>query len=215
MMTEMKCDEASSHLPLFVGGDLEAPLGESLSAHLEACDPCSQRLEALERARAALISTRRTEPADGSGVDLWAGIRSQLSSDGLLDSGPRPAVSSPLRSVGFGRGFQRRLGGVAAAAALALLVWSPWNEGGAPGEPKPAGALAESTTSPSAGELVAESAPIAVQPVSTAPTGGLRRLLPGEQPLSETAQPFRTLLPAGEHQRTGSGWSLVGEKRLR
>lgn len=219
MMTEMQCDEARSHLPLFVGGDLEAPLAESLSGHLSACEPCSHRLEALERARGALISTRRTELADGSPVDLWAGIRSQLASEGLLDSGAataRLSVSSPATSAAFRHGAQRRphraFGGLAAAAALILMVWSPWN-----GQPERDGAALPETQSPGlSGERVATGTDVPViLPISSAPASGLRRVLPGEERLADSARPFPAVLPLGDDGRARGREVLVGEQYLR
>lgn len=223
MTTEMQCDEARSHLPLFVGGDLEAPLAESLSGHLIRCEPCSHRLKGLERARTALISTRRTELADGSPVDLWAGIRSQLAGEGLLDSGVATAhltVSSPATSDVFRHRAQRRpqraLGGLAAAAALVLMVWSPWN-----GQPERVEIALPGTTAPAsaarslvAGNELPASLPV-VLPVSAEFTGGLRRVLPGEERLADSARPFPAVLPPGIDGRTRSREVLVGAKYLR
>jgi len=218
MKTEMQCDDASSYLPLFVGGDLEAPLAESLSGHLVRCEPCSQRLEGLERARGALISIRRAGPADGSRVDLWAGIRSQLASEGLLDSGAHPvlpSVSSRATSGRFRHGIQRRLGGLAAAAAFVLLVWSPWRD--APQVVGPDSA----PTAPGVASLEPGVAPQntsavtpLVEPEVQLISNGLRRVLPGEERLADSARPFPTLLPIGAGS-TGNGEVLVGGKRLR
>jgi len=218
MKTEMQCDVASSHLPLFVGGDLEAPLAETLRGHLERCEPCSHRLAGLERARTALISTRATVPGNGSPIDLWAGIRTELANEGLLGIGAptrHPAVPLRAGGDGFRLGLHRRLGGLAAAAALVLMLWSPWSV-------TPTAGIADPVLPPVApaasgqGSWVAENGDTPdVQPVSQAVGGGLHPLLPGEERLSDSARPFPNLLPAVNTPGAGNDWSLVGDDRLR
>ena len=55
MSASIPCPEAQAHLPLFVGGDLEAPLTAVVAEHLEGCPACAARREALDRARGALL----------------------------------------------------------------------------------------------------------------------------------------------------------------
>ena len=107
------CSEILATLPLFAGYDLEAPEMEAVAAHLERCEGCRDACERARRAREVLGSLRDDGEARGASPDLWAGVRSQLVTEGLLSSGPRvarPSVSS------------RWWMGSAAAAAVVLIV---------------------------------------------------------------------------------------------
>ena len=109
-------------VPLFVGGDLEPSgvkrLEEWLEAHpedLSTVDAAKASLEVLARHRTRL--QQRETP------DLWAGVRRELRSSGLISgspagrgSGTDEVVLAPI--LGGPRWFQRK--SVAAAAALLL-----------------------------------------------------------------------------------------------
>ena len=126
----MDCTEAKAHLPLFVGGDLEAPHAAQVDAHVAVCQACEARLFAAREARGALLEWARVE-SDESDVDLWPGVRAGLAREGLIDALPGAAESSP--TLGRVLTFARYFGGAAAAAVLALMVWKPW-AGELPGE---------------------------------------------------------------------------------
>ncbi|MFT5050215.1 MAG: hypothetical protein ACI8QZ_001614 [Chlamydiales bacterium] len=108
------CTEISATLPLFAGYDLEAPEMEAVAKHLERCEECREACDRARRAR-EVLGTLRSEPGSRGepGPDLWDGIRSQLITEGLLESGPR--VARPFFSP-------RWWAGNAAAAAAVVII---------------------------------------------------------------------------------------------
>ncbi len=202
MTSSVPCAEVEAHLPLYVGGDLEAPLAEVVALHLEGCRTCAVRLEALENAREELLSLARA-PQRGVEVDLWPAVRAQLAEEGVLD---------PL-----GAGRQRapilRLAapfvGAAAAAVLALLVWQPF-------APAPASVdgLGGSEGATGGGLTVLESTETPhVVPVAS-------RLHLADPDLERLRAESRVFpadgLPVGLRRNTrGAGLSAVSDERLR
>lgn len=160
------CSEILATLPLFVGYDLEAPEMDAVASHLEGCEPCRVACDRARGAREVLGSLREPEADRGTGPDLWAGVRSRLASEGLLDkrsrlaptraSGPRPAprpVSGPV----VGRWA------AAAAAALVLTVagrsFLTHEESSLPDGRGPAAVVAEGAEAGAASQLAAGDEP--------------------------------------------------------
>jgi hypothetical protein len=126
----MNCSEVLAELPLFVGGDLEAPGRDQVARHLEDCGSCIEALSAAAEARAVLVEhLERTASAPSDSV--WPALREELRAEGLVRTG----TSRPTRRAG-GR-LLRLVPAAAAAAALLLLVVPRGGpaEGPAPSEP--------------------------------------------------------------------------------
>ncbi len=131
----MNCSEVQADLPLFVGRDLESVEIEAVKAHLAECESCRTELSAAEAARTALLTLHGaelddeptfewsgTQPVSDLEIDLWPGIQSILSAEGLLEENRELETSAP-RGSGFRllAGGRSAWGGVAAAAAI--LAW--------------------------------------------------------------------------------------------
>jgi hypothetical protein len=161
----MDCSEVETHLTLFIGGDLEAPLAALVGAHLGACQACGLRLEAARGARSALLGLAELE-GEAGGVDLWPALRASLVAEGLCHPSaaePAAAASTPRRETGRLLRFSRAFAGVA-AAALALLLWRPWMP-----ETIDTGLGGTASEAPSVSVAPASNAPISIAP---APIGG-------------------------------------------
>ena len=133
----MDCIEVEAHLPLFCGGDLEAPLAERVGAHLSDCEVCGARLEAALRARSALLGLAGTaglaprafapdtfgpDPLGvapvAAEVDLWPGVRA-----GLVDAGLIVGAGSDLDRDGLVGSPARPFDRPAAAPRGRLFSW--------------------------------------------------------------------------------------------
>lgn len=217
------CNEILAHLPLFVGGDLEAPLAAGVRAHLggpqgdpgdgagvvgaRGCASCREALERLRRARGELLELHARSPAPA--VDVWPGVRAVLAAEGRL---ARPALGEPAQAavergtvVRMPRWMPRR----AAAAALLItclgLAWALRAGGPGPRAPDAPAPIAEVGEPAGAATVrVADTTPgTVVDPrlVVPATNGGLRRLEPGEALLRGEPLPFveglRGWAPAG------------------
>lgn len=112
----MSCGEACEKLPLFVGGDLDPDVLESVRRHLEFCSACAARAAEALRARRELVAAFRSREADFVRPELWSGIRSKLRTEGLVREAGKPTV---LDSV---PGASRRTRGTRWSLALAPLV---------------------------------------------------------------------------------------------
>ena len=197
------CDDFRAQLPLFVGGDLEAPLAAKLQEHLGrsgpsgsssrtagpssgGCTGCAQVLASLEASRAELLDLPRCSPAPS--VDLWGPIRATLAAEGRIASASRRAVHTTRPATVLRSTSWWRVASAAAAAALLALGVQVFVRGSSPssgiaGDDPSArtgsGSVAEELTP--VGESVALPGGGVLQPVGM---GGLRRLEPGEEPLS-------------------------------
>lgn len=124
----MNCTEAREKLPLYVGGDLDREVLETLRSHLERCDECHRMVQQAVQARRELVLAFR-ERTEGPKPDLWSGIRAQLVSEGrILEDGqgrplrPEFAVEAG-RAPARGRRLQwTRVLAPLAAAAVVLFV---------------------------------------------------------------------------------------------
>ena len=108
------CAEIENSLPLFVGGDLEAPAMDEVARHLEQCPACHEREAAARSARELLLSALAM--SERKGPALWPGVRAGLVREGVLQpEAPVAAVRGPrrLRLVPY----------AAAAAALVCCFW--------------------------------------------------------------------------------------------
>lgn len=123
----MSCNEAREKLPLYVGGDLDREVQETLRSHLERCADCHRQVQEAVAARRELVLAFR-ERVQGEKPDLWTGIRAQLVAEGriLEDAGGRPVrplrapeslvrVPRPLR-------WSRALAPLAAAAMVLFVL---------------------------------------------------------------------------------------------
>jgi len=204
------CDDFRAQLPLFVGGDLEAPLAARLAEHLggtdplagsggaEGCADCARALERLRASRAQLLELPLRSPAPE--VDLWAPIRAALAAERRIGAG-EPALQMLRRAESRRPILLRRIASAAAAVALIALGANyllqrssvPQAEpGGRSGSGVGRGLVQEAdpVLRPSEGLALpgAQFQPAQFQPAST---GGLRRLGPGDAPLYLDAEEFR------------------------
>jgi hypothetical protein len=194
----MSCAEARFHLHLYVGGDLESSLAETVDAHVAACADCTRALEPMRAARGRLLALRE----DGeTPVDLWPRIRAGLSER-------RPAgseVAAPRRSAAAAWWLA---GLAAAAAALYFFAFGP-------GAQVPSSGVREQAP-PVA--TVPDAAPAPQEQLASTDGDqlrGLRRVMPGDERLRDHAQPF---VPPGS-QRDPAAFrgrhSLVSESEWR
>ena len=237
----MDCSEVETHLTLFIGGDLEAPLAALVGAHLGACQACGRRLEAARGARSALLGLAELE-GEAGGVDLWPALRASLVAEGLCQPSaaePAAAASTPRRETGRLLRFSRAFAGVA-AAALALLLWRPWMPetidtglGGTASE-APSVSVAPAPIAPAAigdSEMASEldlaglvvpaggpgavTSPVLPSFLELAPSspGTLRRAGPEDQLLRNLARPFPSEPRRLQpiHLRDQSLWSLASD----
>jgi hypothetical protein len=191
------CDDVRAQLPLYLGGDLEAPLAEQVRAHLEApddgCRGCARELAQLERVRARLLELPQRSPAPQ--VDVWPQVRQGLVASGLLGQAPRAerrgAVARPA-----GRLLTwPRLASAAAAVALMALGFQLLRGPGAPGaDPAPGTGVRDSVAAPTQGAPLPEVVPV------LAPSG-LRRLTAEDTPLHDEARPFLEWMHGGSGPR--------------
>jgi len=212
MTRSIPCSEVQAHLPLFVGGDLETPLGEVVAAHLGGCRVCTDRLEALEQARGALLSLADV-PGFREQVDLWPGVRARLTEEGVLGS---PLASAGRSGGGDGAAVRRApilrfalpFASAAAAAVLALLVWRP----ALPVEGQP-----DVLSTPASGATVRLAVDDSSVPQLIPVAGRLRAADPDQERLRAGSRLFPVdgrLMRAG--QRSGGvGLSPVSNERLR
>ncbi len=183
------CNDIQALLPLFVGGDLEAPQDARVRQHLgsrgagsgRGCSACLSALEGLESTRRALLALPELSPAPH--LDLWPAIRAQMLFEGLLAVPRSQRPSRPVAAAAANGGERRRV--VVLRIAAAVLV--------------AAGALLLALRQAAKGPLMESPDPIAIYapglevaplPVSPVSTGGLRRLEAGELPLSDEAHLF-------------------------
>lgn len=120
----MSCTEAREKLPLYVGGDLDREVLETLRAHLERCAECHSKVQEAVAARRELVLAFR-ERTQVQKPDLWSGIRATLVAEGriLEDAEGRPARSElrPLSAARRPR-WSRALAPLAAAALVLFVV---------------------------------------------------------------------------------------------
>jgi len=222
------CDDIRAQLPLFVGGDLEAPLAVRVAEHLsgaaclagrgreeildppvgaEGCADCRSVFEELRRVRGVLLELAKLSPAPA--IDVWEGVRSALASEGRVGA-PRWVPLAARKRVGRLHLLQRL---ASAAAAVALLAggWhlvqraTPLPQAQQPGP--------TAGQDPGQGVRLAEQGDQAPGEVflPAAAGGGLRRLEPGEVPLSNEALPFLDGMrggPVGPYQPALRGRSI-------
>lgn len=211
---EIHCSEVLADLPLFVGGDLEAPSRDGVAEHFEGCAPCRDALTRASAARSALSEHMERTAATPSD-SVWPALRERLRVEGLVHGQPLVAASSG----GAGRLLRFLPHAAAAAALLAAGVlsgqWLNSGEGlplspGAniarPDTPAPAvrGPIAEG---PKVGETsiqpVAPSNP-AVAEAEVGPAAGLRAVEDGEALRDRASlfvdQPILTFTPFQANQ---------------
>ena len=92
----MNCSEAGSHIPLYVGGDLERAVLDQVREHLRVCEACRTQARAAEAARGALLTLR--DDLGEEQPDLWPGVRAALECEGGLGA-RRPARRDLVRET--------------------------------------------------------------------------------------------------------------------
>ena len=194
---EKHCPEIREKLPLYIGGDLDPEVLESVRTHLASCGECALRTGEASRARQLFVGA--LQEAELRPAELWSGLREVLSSEGRIrtTSGPIPMRTSDERGRPRLR-LVRYAGALAAAAAVVLFASAPTF--------RRSPALEIRDTSPDA---------IVARPVASQP-GMLQRVAPEEErPLGE-AREFRvverTLPPVLPVNGAGSGEQLAGYK---
>lgn len=78
------CSEIRERIPLFIGGDLDLEVLDSVSEHLRGCSACRRVMESAKRGREALVATLRQHEPDYRAPGLWAGVRAGLLASGAL-----------------------------------------------------------------------------------------------------------------------------------
>ena len=123
----MSCTEAREKLPLYVGGDLDREVQETLRSHLERCSECHRLVQEAVAARRELVLAFR-ERVQGEPPALWSGIRAKLVAEGriLEDAGGRPVRPHAGRETLTRRPrelrWSRALAPLAAAAVLLFVL---------------------------------------------------------------------------------------------
>lgn len=113
-------EEFEAALPLYVGGELDATESARVDAWLVA-HPEDQVALAASKQASGVLARYAEFTRERATPDLWAGIRSGLVANQLLEADsidPRPATGEMAPILGGPRWFQRK--SVAAAAALLL-----------------------------------------------------------------------------------------------
>ena len=154
------CSEIRSHLPLFVGGELDPALQQAVERHLERCGACADDHAAALDARRALRGLAATT---GTGPDLWPALRARLAAEGRFAPGSpvEPAPMSARRQFAW-----RALPFSAAAAVLLLAAGVMLGRMSQPGEAD--GGL--EPVEPASGALVQQPGPAGrVRPVALQP----------------------------------------------
>lgn len=205
-----QCSEVLADLPLYVGGDLEAPSRDAVAAHLDGCSPCRDALARASEAR-AVLSEHFERTAATPSASVWPELRERLRAEGLVHAPATP--QAPVAAATGGR-LLRFLPHAAAAAALlfAGVLAGEWlrsgpvvpaPNGGAPSGDVPSVAVeSDRLAEPGRGESVlrpVEPGGAAVAEVETPAEGGLRAVDAGES-LGERAslfdaQPIRPFTP--------------------
>lgn len=168
------CESVREHLYLMAGGDAEAEVQAGVRAHLEACEPCAQRLREIQRLRQVYFETaHRAGGADEAELNLWPDLRGRLEAEGLLrrpaapvarptvetfvaeaSDEPRAPVLRPrFRSPLAHPHAPRAVVGLLAGAAAGLLLFTMTSDPGLTGSSGP-GESGSRTAAPIAGSGV-------------------------------------------------------------
>ena len=187
---QLDCSQVQAQLPLYAGGDLEAPWSEAVAGHLEQCAACVLELNGL---RAALAPFDELRAVPVPTIDVWPGVRAALEREGHLGVSTSRVVTAAPRVAARAPYWRRAATSAAAAAAIVatVYVWWPEQRASSPaaGQDEGAHALAlESSTSSATGVAVAqETNGVAPEPVESMPAGDeqlnlgrLRRAAPNE-----------------------------------
>ncbi|NOT32356.1 MAG: hypothetical protein HOP15_18070 [Planctomycetes bacterium] len=165
----MSCGEARERLPLYVGGDLDSDVLESVRDHLDACPECAlQAAEAL-RARRELVGALRSREVGQVRPALWPGIRATLCAEGLVRETSAVPSSPPVLFRGA-RPARWAWVLVPAAAAALLLVLMQFS----------AMFLRKSMPGPAGPGPRGSNTEVVEAPVANPPAGGLQRVDPRE-----------------------------------
>jgi len=192
----LECREVQAHLPLYTGGDLEAPWCDLVALHLERCSSCAAE---SERLRGALRNLAVLSPIDARPIDVWPSVRAQLQREGRL----QPRTPAAPRTLPRWRQVAVR---GALAAGVAALAWIAWD----------AAPPRSARSAEDAGSSVADGA-AAAQPVESLAEApqlqrGLQRVAPGESRMGEWAVTFPSPSSGTEAVR-GQG-ALASERVL-
>jgi len=205
------CTDFQALLPLYVGSDLDPVEQDAVRFHLKDCEECRALAQRGERARLALAG-QGDQTGGFSESRLWAGVRTQLLSDGILEPEARTVgAASAGPRLSLVRTNWRTWVGSAAAAAL-VITFGVSRYSGSPAEliptPNPiATVVSEEAPAASAADVVA-TVPASL-PVSEIAQVGLRRAQPGEERMIDTAAPYQGVLfvPSGA---SSDGTALTG-----
>ena len=109
----MDCPKVRKYLALYLDSEFGPETTFEIASHLEECDSCRRAANQEARLETHIKDAlRRTQPGDDA---IWATALRAAQRMNSRRSGPSPRVIGVM-SVGL-----------AAAATLALLVWSPWS----------------------------------------------------------------------------------------
>lgn len=163
----MSCGEARERLPLYVGGDLDPDVLESVRDHLGACGECARQAAGALRARREMVSALRSREVAQVRPALWPGIRATLRAEGLVRESSAIPASPPVAS----RAARPARWGwvlVPAAAAAMLLVLMQFS----------AVFMRRSLPGSAAPRPQESNTEVVDAPVANPPAGGLQRVDP-------------------------------------
>ncbi len=110
----MNCNEIQAKISEWIDEGLQPPEEVQVRRHLELCQPCSVIYEDLNLIRKSTQALEELEPNDR----IWAGLRSQLLSEGLIRQSARVSFWERV----FPRGSQSFLKPALSGAIVALIL---------------------------------------------------------------------------------------------
>ena len=113
----MSCPDVEPRVALYAGGELDEALAGEVEGHVTACGSCRALLLALREQREAMVGSSAAAPTQDQLDDMRHGVLAAIARGdagrSILDS----FRFAPFRPLAWG------LGGLAAAALVALAVW--------------------------------------------------------------------------------------------
>lgn len=112
----MKCAACQRQLTAYAEGLLDTEQDLAVARHLSACPACTEAANAARALRGAL----QARAATYAGADLAATVLARIAAQRAV------AASTPTRNINMKRRYGKLGLGLAAAAALAVVLFAPW-----------------------------------------------------------------------------------------